>query len=199
MIGAFSTSTTSVDSATWSLSALSLPVSESRSASRRVSSDSIATTSPIERASDSSARTRSTLARWLATRAPRSTTSSVASTTCDVRLVTWPRPAIESISWSSRSAGTRTVSWAPESVDDSCDTVPAAPTTAARTRRVAATGSSASTDSCAVRTSDRVTPPIGTEPGSACAGAGAAAESRAAAPPPLSALGGGADSLVDDP
>ena len=50
-----------------------------------------------------------------------------------------------SISWSSRSAGTRTVSWAPESVDDSCATVPATPATAVRTRRVTATGSSAST------------------------------------------------------
>ena len=108
---------------------------------------------------------------------------------------------MESISWSSRSAGTRIVSWAPESVDDSCATVPAAPATAARTRRVAATGSSASTESCAVRTSERATPPIGTGPGSACAGAGAAGAlpSRGPPRPRRSATPGrGADSL-DDP
>ena len=75
-------STVSVDSATRSLRAASRRCSESRSASRRASSDSTRPTSPIDVAWASSARTRSTLACWVATRLSRSTTCSVASSAC---------------------------------------------------------------------------------------------------------------------
>ena len=106
-------STVSVDSATWSRSAASRLVSESSSASRRASSDSMATMSPIDVAWASSARTRATLACWLATRASRSTTSSVASSTWPVRAVTVPNAATSSTSRSRASAGTRSTSQPP--------------------------------------------------------------------------------------
>jgi hypothetical protein len=77
--GAERSSTVSVESATRSLSVARRRCSESRSASRRASSDSTATTSPIDVAWASNARTRVTLACWVATRGCRSTTCSVAS------------------------------------------------------------------------------------------------------------------------
>ena len=192
LIGAFATSTVSVDSATWSLQ-------RGQPAGQRVEVGLAAGQLRLDR-DDVADRARLREQRphpvdaGVLARDPGVEVDDVLGGVDDlrVRLVTWPRPAIESISWSSRSAGTRHGQLGARVGRRLLRHLPAAPTAAARTRRVAATGSSASTESCAVRTSDRATPPIGTEPGSACAGArpvGAPRRRPAAAPPPLSGAG----------
>ena len=107
-------STVRVDSATWSCRAASLLVSESRSASRRVSSDSIATTSPIER------RLRQQRPHpgdaGLLARHPGVEVHDLLGGVGDLASSGRSRgrgPRSSSISRSSVSAGTRTTSWAP--------------------------------------------------------------------------------------
>ncbi len=101
--------TAMVDSATWFARAVCRFSNDSRSASRWVSSDSIAITSPILSAFASSARIRATEAFMVAIRLVTSTISSVTSSVFSVRAVTSPMPASPFITASYEAAGTRSV------------------------------------------------------------------------------------------
>ncbi len=97
-----------VDSAAWPASAACCALSDSRSASRRVSSPSTLVISAIVLACASSARIRSTLACWVLIRDSRSTSCAVTSWAAICRCCSVPSRLIASSVLVNLSAATRT-------------------------------------------------------------------------------------------
>ena len=130
--------TATVDSATWLRSAVCRFSRASRSASRWVSSDSIAITSPILSALASNALMRSTEAFMVAIRLATSTISSVTSSVFSVRPVTSPIRASPFITASYDAAGMRSVTLIVDPPPSEADTYPPVPGASARTLVAAA-------------------------------------------------------------
>ncbi len=146
-----------VDSATWPLSVSCLRCNDSSSLCRLVSSPSIWVISDVVAARSSRARTRSTLARWVARRDSTSTTCSVTSSDFTDRL-TSVVPSISPMPLSSasiRSAGTRSVTDPLEELEFSTLTKPLSRWASSLTFASTASTSSPRRLTSAVRTSWR--------------------------------------------
>jgi hypothetical protein len=164
-----------------------------------VTSCSMRTISSTVPALASSARTRSTLARWVAIRLSRSTTRSVTSSADCSRETTSPSADSSSSAWSNRSEGMCSASVADASRTDSRPAYPPSVAAMSRARSTVSRTSPVDNSRSAVRTSVRSTPGwltsrSPTAPGFSFCGVGA--DSYASPAPPASRAASGATATL---